>query len=425
MRAELYVLEAYCLFIEGRLLPAEQALQAAFALDPDPDGFTNAYAHLLNGYLNSGVKRTLEERIRSFRWAATIFEKLSFTRGCIEAHKFEALARRREGDVAGAIEAGELLIWYAEAHGWTRSDAAIEGVLYHGETLYFIGAVQPALACLERAAALLEGVASRVATWYQLQLRVQLCRLALGEEIAVDFLHDESAWTQLAMAKGAFVTGNDAYMRMLRDLRMDHAERCRGTLEAMGVSLVEISNVQAPNILRPMLAAEVFAHSADLRVEPLLRGFLDAVRKNEVWFTELQVHMLLVLHLQHAGREDEAAAELEGVLKSLERMPCVRMVIDFPQVRSLLTRSESVTARQLLRAMQMRKESIARRPFDLSATEFRVVKLLALGHDNQRIAEELHVVTETVRFHLKNIYKKLGVHNRLEAVRTARESGIV
>mgnify|MGYP003341759906 CR=1 FL=1 len=36
----------------------------------------------------------------------------------------------------------------------------------------------------------------------------------------------------------------------------------------------------------------------------------------------------------------EAAAELEGVLALVKRMPCVRMVIDFPQVRSLLARSK-------------------------------------------------------------------------------------
>jgi LuxR family maltose regulon positive regulatory protein len=425
MRAELHVLEANCLFNEGRLALAEESLQAAFALNPDPDGFTNADAHLMNGYLNSGVKRTLEERIRSFRRAATVFEKLGFTRGCIEAHKFEALARRREGDVAGAIEVGELLIRYAEAHGWMLSDAAIEGVLYHGETLYFMGAVQPALACLKRAVAPLEGVASRVATWYQLQLRIQLCRLALGETIDCDLVQDQMAWTQLIMTKGAFATGNDAYMRVLRDLRMGHAERCRGTLEAMGLSLADAPKTQAPNIVRPILAAEVFSAGSDESVEPLLRGFLDVVRRNKVRFTELQVHMLLVLYLQNAGREDEAVVELQAVLASLERMSCVRMVTDFPQLRTLLVRCAGARARQMLHEMQTHTESIAHRPFNLSATEMRVLKLLALGYETPRIARDLHVSVATVRSHVQKIYKKLGAHNRVEALRIAEEGGMI
>jgi DNA-binding CsgD family transcriptional regulator len=380
---------------------------------------------LLNGYLNSGVKRTLAERIRSLRRAAAIFETLGFTRGCIDAYKFEALARRREGDIAGAIEVGEMLIRYVESHGWMRSDAAIEGMLYHGEVLYFSGAVQQALDCLRRAAAQLEGVASRAATMYQVQLRVQLCRLALGETVELDLSRDQLAWTQLVMAKGTFAVGNDAYMRMLRELRMGRAERCRDTLAAMALSLADVSSANTPNVVRPILAAEVFSGSTDPRVEPMLRGFLQPLRKNEVRFTELQVHMLLVLHLQNVGRDDEALEELKSALELLERMPCVRMVSDFLQVRPLLARCESATARRVLRAMQTREESAARRPFGLSVTEVRALKLMSLGHETPRIAEEMHVSVNTVRSHVQRAYRKLGAHNRVEAMRIAQESGVI
>lgn len=426
MQAELQVLEANCrMFIESRPAAAEESLQAAFALEPDTDGSIYAHAHLLNGYLNSGVKRTLEERIRSLRQAAAIFEKLGFTRGCIEAYSFEALARRREGDVAGAIEVGDMLIRYVEAHGWTRNDAAIQGVLYHGETLYFMGEMQAALECLRRVAVLLEGDAMRAVTWFQLQLRMQLCRLALGETIELDLSQDQLAWTQLVMAKGTFAVGNDAYIRMLRDLRMGRAERCRDTLEAMALSPADVSSVQTPNVARPLLAAEVFSGSRDGRLEQLLRRFVSMLSKNEVRFTEMQARMLLVLHLQNVGREDEAVAELEGVLTLLERTPCVRMVIDFLQVRRLLMRCEGATARRLLWAMQTRTESAARRPFDLSMTELRVLKQLALGHDTPRIAEELHVSVNTVRSHVQRAYRKLGAHNRVEAMRIAQERGLI
>ena len=259
MYAELHVLEANCRFVEGRLDAAEEALQAAFALDPDPNGSAYAYAHLMGGYLNSGVQRSLDERIRSFRIAAKTFEKLGFTRGCIEAYKFEVLARRRVADVAGAIEAGETLIRYAEAHGWMRSNAAIEGMLYHGESLYFSGAVRPAQECLQHAAVqIVDGENLRLALRYQLQLRIQLCRLVLGESVDVDPIQDDLEWTRLIVAKGLFVAGNCAYARMLRDLRMGHPERCRSTVEVMPLSLADVSASQAPNIVRAILAAEVF-----------------------------------------------------------------------------------------------------------------------------------------------------------------------
>lgn len=53
---------------------------------------------------------------------------------------------------------------------------------------------------------------------------------------------------------------------------------------------------------------------------------------------------------------------------------------------------------------------------ELSQRELEVLKKLARGLPNAEIAGELIVSENTVRFHLKNIYEKLGVTNRTEAV---------
>jgi DNA-binding NarL/FixJ family response regulator len=53
----------------------------------------------------------------------------------------------------------------------------------------------------------------------------------------------------------------------------------------------------------------------------------------------------------------------------------------------------------------------------LSGSELKVMRLLDKGLSNKAIAVQLGVSGNTVKFHLKNIYKKLNVHNRLEAVR--------
>jgi LuxR family maltose regulon positive regulatory protein len=59
----------------------------------------------------------------------------------------------------------------------------------------------------------------------------------------------------------------------------------------------------------------------------------------------------------------------------------------------------------------------------LSKREVEVLKLLAQGYSDKRIAQTLQIARETVHKHLMNIYGKLEVHNRTTAVARARELG--
>ena len=61
---------------------------------------------------------------------------------------------------------------------------------------------------------------------------------------------------------------------------------------------------------------------------------------------------------------------------------------------------------------------------DLTGREVDLLKALALGLPNRRIAKEFWITEQTVKFHLTNIYRKLGVANRTEAVRYAYTHGI-
>jgi LuxR family transcriptional regulator, maltose regulon positive regulatory protein len=61
----------------------------------------------------------------------------------------------------------------------------------------------------------------------------------------------------------------------------------------------------------------------------------------------------------------------------------------------------------------------------LSEREMEVLKLLAQGYSDKEIAGALFIAPETVHKHLKNIYGKLDVHRRTEAVARARELGLL
>ncbi len=55
----------------------------------------------------------------------------------------------------------------------------------------------------------------------------------------------------------------------------------------------------------------------------------------------------------------------------------------------------------------------------LTDRELEILRLVAQGYTNGRIARELWVTEQTVKFHLSNTYRKLGVANRTEASRYA------
>ncbi len=61
----------------------------------------------------------------------------------------------------------------------------------------------------------------------------------------------------------------------------------------------------------------------------------------------------------------------------------------------------------------------------LSLREREVLRLIAAGHKNCEIADELVVVTGTVKAHINMIYQKLGVTNRVQAIVRARALGLL
>jgi DNA-binding NarL/FixJ family response regulator len=61
----------------------------------------------------------------------------------------------------------------------------------------------------------------------------------------------------------------------------------------------------------------------------------------------------------------------------------------------------------------------------LTPREIEVLCLVAEGHSNAHLARLLWVTEQTVKFHLSNIYRKLGITNRTEASRWAQEHGFL
>ena len=61
----------------------------------------------------------------------------------------------------------------------------------------------------------------------------------------------------------------------------------------------------------------------------------------------------------------------------------------------------------------------------LTRRETEILEQIATGKSRKRIAEELFIDLETVKSHIKNIYHKLDVHSKADAIKTARDNKFI
>ena len=114
--------------------------------------------------------------------------------------------------------------------------------------------------------------------------------------------------------------------------------------------------------------------------------------------------------LARDGENQQAGKLLAEARHVLERSP------DAGVVTELISRAE-----RRARAPRPRPAAVE----ELSDREREVLRLLAAPLSQREIGNELYVSLNTVKSHVKSIFRKLGVANRSEAVRRARELGLV
>ena len=425
LRAELIALESNGAIGDGRFEDAYQIMKAASDLEIVPYGLASAYLSLGDAYVTDGGVRALETRLQSLNKAARIFEHIGFVRGRIEAFALESLVRRRVADTQGVLESSRHAVEYMEEKGWSRSNFGIVTLWTYGEELYFSGAVREGLEYLRRAERLLQDDATRAFSLYHLRIRAQLCRIVLGETVEIDPIVDALEWAE-AVSKSKIITlASTAYLRILRDFRLGLPQRCRDTMRALSLSINDIAESSPYSITLSILAGEVLSGDAGDAVEPMLRRFRVHLQKNGMIRMGLQVQMLHVLRLQQMRRLDEALGELAELLTKLEESMLIRFALDFSVIQPLLEQIDTEFAYRIRSAMRITSRAGVDAGLEVSPVELRVLQLLDRGFDNRQIGLEMYVTYETVRSHLKSLYRKLGAHSSAEALRIAQDAGLV
>lgn len=86
---------------------------------------------------------------------------------------------------------------------------------------------------------------------------------------------------------------------------------------------------------------------------------------------------------------------------------------------------ESQVAAKMMNRFRQPQRAQAPAPHEsLTEREMEVLKLLAQGLSNQEIADKLFIGVKTVKYHITNIFSKLGVEDRTQAAIYAHKQGI-
>jgi DNA-binding NarL/FixJ family response regulator len=101
--------------------------------------------------------------------------------------------------------------------------------------------------------------------------------------------------------------------------------------------------------------------------------------------------------------------------------------VDPRDLASVIRQANEGTVYQPLGLRDRKDDGQARLPADASLTEsqLNVLNALTRGLSNKEIARELWLSEQTVKFHLSNIYRALGVGSRAEAIRYAYQHALV
>ena len=148
-------------------------------------------------------------------------------------------------------------------------------------------------------------------------------------------------------------------------------------------------------------------------------------------FTLVETHLLAGIAHLHLGDRNAAAAAAEAALAAAEpdRLIFPFALTDAAELLDALPRHETAHGALLADIADVLRGAPAPSaegellspPEELSPSELRVLRYLPTNLTRPEIARELYVSINTVNTHLRNIYFKLGAHDRSSAVRRARE----
>ncbi|MBW1799595.1 MAG: response regulator [Deltaproteobacteria bacterium] len=196
--------------------------------------------------------------------------------------------------------------------------------------------------------------------------------------------------------------------------------------------------LEAPSITRSRVLIAAGSEQSLQKACKLLQSTRELCEACRFTCQIIETAVLQTVALEKLGRNDEALKALKEVLVLAQPGGWIRPFVEAgPPMADLLIRLQKQNVaveyiESILAAFPpYPRPTVAPSPRPqplvepLTNREIDTLELLAERYQNKEIAEKLFISTTTVKSHLKNIYQKLNVGNRREAVEKARALGIL
>lgn len=150
---------------------------------------------------------------------------------------------------------------------------------------------------------------------------------------------------------------------------------------------------------------------------PIMNGIEATIKAKEL-YPDLKIVMLTVFDQEDHIFEAILAGASGYLLKDIKPHKIVNALEEVMEGGAPMSPKIAAKALALIRNPDLKKKDTELpEDFGLTAREIEILEHLSFGESYQQIAEKLFISPKTVRKHIENIYQKLQVHSKVDAVK--------
>ncbi len=153
---------------------------------------------------------------------------------------------------------------------------------------------------------------------------------------------------------------------------------------------------------------------------PVMNG-IDATKKIKQAYPDIKVIMHTVFDEDDKIFESILVGATGYILKDEKLARCLSAIQEAMEGGAPMSMSIASKVLTLIKA----KSTAGNEKFNLTERELQILRKIGKGGTYQEIAEHLFISPKTVRNHIEKIYKKLQVHNRVDAVTLALKNNLI